>query len=114
MKGYLNNLTQRTLNTGNLVEPHLPSLFERHQERIIPYEEEITLVASTAAPPRVKGEKKIVERPSLQHGPTGSESEMEDEEGASPQRWRVAKESALVVSLECVLHATESRSRAGR
>src|SRR5256885_13772707 len=99
MKGYLNNLTQRTLNTGNRVEPHLPSLFEPHQERIVPYEEEITLVASAAAPPQIKGEKTIVESQSPQHRPTASNSKVEAEEAAIPKSWRVGTRDAREVSL---------------
>ena len=41
MKGYLNNLAQRLLNTGNRVEPRLPSLFEPNAERIASYDEEV-------------------------------------------------------------------------
>src|SRR2546423_593408 len=111
MKGYLNNLTQRTLNTGNRVEPHLPSMFESHQERIVPYEEEITLVASAAAPPRIKGEKTIVESQSPQHAPTASNSEVEAEEAAIPKSWRFETEAAEELVLESSSRPLESLSR---
>jgi hypothetical protein len=52
MKGYLNNLTQRTLNTGNRVEPRLPSMFESRAFDSGPpvLESEVSMVSE--APPR--------------------------------------------------------------
>lgn len=54
MNGYLNNLTLRTLNSGNRVEPRLPSFFEQGvfnpeplpREEGATYEDEVTTIAS--------------------------------------------------------------------
>ena len=69
MNGYLNNLTLRTLNAGNRVEPRLPALFEPGAfesgppavvGRSGPDEEDVTTVSEAAAP-RVKTQEPGVE-----------------------------------------------------
>src|SRR5205085_4509747 len=66
MKGYLNNLSQRTLNMGNRVEPRLPSLFEPQAERqpelqaervAAAYQEEITTETHQIASPQRRREQ---------------------------------------------------------
>jgi len=57
MNSYLHNLTMRTLNSGNLIEPRLPSLFEERKFRdglpslesetpIEPHEEDVEVVSN--------------------------------------------------------------------
>lgn len=83
MNGYLNNLTMRTLNTGNRVEPRLPALFEPSAfqsgpaaERIAPFEEELTTV-SEPAPRGVKTEGRVSGEASS-HGPHVAQLERHD------------------------------------
>jgi hypothetical protein len=79
MNGYLNNLTLRTLNAGNRVEPRLPALFEPSPFASGPpdvvgsFEEEVTTV-SEPGEQRVKAE---ASKPSLP-GPTLATPEISD------------------------------------
>lgn len=69
MNGYLNNLTLRTLNAGNRVEPRLPALFEPSAFEsgqplaVGSVEEEVTTV-SEPAEPRVKTEARSLDEAS--------------------------------------------------
>src|SRR5829696_1481997 len=81
MKGYLNNLTMRTLNQGNRVEPRLPALFEPRAFESAPpslglYEEDVTTVNEAAAP-QVKAEEPVA-RETLSHVPSVVNPESED------------------------------------
>src|SRR5437868_1021171 len=93
MKGYLNNLSQRTLNMGNRVEPRLPSLFEPRpepqSERVAAaYQEEITTETRQIPSPQRRREQTVThrDRESTRYVPTGSSSEeIEIEDAAMPE-----------------------------
>lgn len=83
MNGYLNNLTMRTLNQGNRIEPRLPALFEpsalesgaQGLEKFATYEE--AAIVSETARPRVEGNEPISVEPSS-HDPAVTKLEIED------------------------------------
>jgi hypothetical protein len=75
MNGYLNNLTLRTLNAGNRVEPRLPALFEPAVFESAPgiddetesYEKEISVLSAVAPAP--VGAEQTVSVQKLSAGP---------------------------------------------
>ena len=78
MKGYLNNLAQRLLNTGNRVEPRLPSLFEPNPERNAPYDEEVVttwMTPSEIAPSQIQRKQATTARESSTHSATRSSAD---------------------------------------
>lgn len=83
MNGYLNNLTMRTLNTGNGVEPRLPALFEPRAfesgppaaERGALFEEEVTTVSESRPAPLGRVERISSDTPD---GPGLAKPEIED------------------------------------
>src|SRR5437016_12030574 len=95
MKGYLNNLSQRTLNMGNRVEPRLPSLFEpqaerqpeRQAERVAEaYQEEITTETHQIASPQRRREQTRREQTVAHREPSiSSDRDVDVEDTPTPE-----------------------------
>ena len=99
MNGYLNNLAMRSMDSGNRVEPRLPSMFEAGAVNVGPtqktdapqsYEEDVT-VESAAAPSQVRQEQ--TSDPVSTSPPPAASSRVEHSTPHQPVR---AQEESLV------------------
>ncbi len=82
MNGYLNNLTLRTLNAGNRVEPRLPGLFEPEAvvERRVPLEQDVTMVSEGEAPSHGPGVEKTEMKVSSVEPPQSRRGDADDDD----------------------------------